>query len=111
MFARTSPFKPGYFRQSATVQFPIATNYTLSIVEAARTAMARIYEPGREFQKAEVPMGGCVLRRPFRGKDEGWEKRKRLMLIMDEVNVRFERGTLDIAASGLRQTWRMQSKW
>ena len=68
VFARTSPFKAGYFRQSATVQFPIATNYTPTIVEAARKAMKRIYEPGREFQKAGVLDGGsCVLRQPFRG--------------------------------------------
>ncbi|WP_299406728.1 DUF4113 domain-containing protein [Acaryochloris sp. IP29b_bin.148] len=33
------------------------------------------------------------------------------MAILDQVNDRFGRGTLEIAASGLRQTWRMQSKW
>lgn len=115
VFARTSPFKPGYFRQSATVQFPIATNYTPTIVESARNAMKRIYEPGREFQKAGVLMVGLGPETTIQGhlweKDEGWEKRKRLMSIMDEVNDRFGRGTLEIAASGLRQTWRMQSKW
>nr|WP_148216047.1 Y-family DNA polymerase [Acaryochloris marina] len=115
VFARTSPFKSGYFRQSATVQFPIATNYTPTIVESARNAMARIYEPGREFQKAGVLMVGLCPETTIQGhlweKDEGWEKRKRLMSIMDEVNDRFGRGTLEIAASGLRQTWRMQSKW
>ncbi|MGR3277522.1 DUF4113 domain-containing protein [Acaryochloris marina NIES-2412] len=42
---------------------------------------------------------------------EGWEKRKRLMSIMDDVNGRLGRGSLEIAVSGLRQTWRMQSKW
>lgn len=115
VFARTSPFKPGYLRQSATVQFPIATNYTPTIVESARNAMKRIYEPGREFQKAGVLMVGLCPETTIQGhlweKDEGWEKRKRLMSIMDEVNDRFGRGTLEIAASGLRQTWRMQSKW
>ncbi|ABW33339.1 DNA polymerase V, putative (plasmid) [Acaryochloris marina MBIC11017] len=115
VFVRTSPFKPGYFRQSATVQFPIATNYTPTIVESARNAMKRIYEPGREFQKAGVLMVGLCPETTIQGhlweKDEGWEKRKRLMSIMDEVNDRFGRGTLEIAASGLRQTWRMQSKW
>lgn len=115
VFARTSPFKPGYFRQSATVQFPIATNYTPAIVEAARNAMERIYEPGREFQKAGVLMVGLCPETIIQGhlweKDEEWEKRKRLMAAMDEVNDRFGRGTLEIAASGLRQTWRMQSKW
>ena len=29
--------------------------------------------------------------------DDGWEKRKRLMSIMDEVNGQFGRGTLEIA--------------
>ncbi|KAI9134268.1 Y-family DNA polymerase [Acaryochloris sp. CCMEE 5410] len=115
VFARTSPFKSGYFRQSATVQFPIATSYTPAIVEAARKAMARIYEPGREFQKAGVLMVGLCSETTIQGhlweKDEGWEKRKRLMLIMDEVNHRFGRGTIGIAASGAKQTWKMQSKW
>ncbi|MGR3279770.1 DUF4113 domain-containing protein [Acaryochloris marina NIES-2412] len=43
--------------------------------------------------------------------DEEWEKRKRLMSIMDEVNDRFGKGTIGIAASGGKQTWKMQSKW
>lgn len=115
VFARTSPFKEGYFRKSLTVQFPIATNYTPTMIEYARRAMAKIYEPGREFQKAGVLMVGLCSETTIQGhlweKDEGWEKRKRLMSIMDEVNERFGRGTLEIAASGLRQTWRMQSKW
>lgn len=115
MFACISPFKPGDFRQSSTVQFLIATNYTLTIVDAARNAMAQIYEPGREFQKAGVLMVGLCLETTIQGHlweiDEGWEKRKRLMAILDEVNDRFGRGTLEIAASGVRQTWRMQSKW
>ncbi|WP_236618978.1 DUF4113 domain-containing protein [Acaryochloris sp. CCMEE 5410] len=33
------------------------------------------------------------------------------MSIMDEVNGRFGRGMLEIAALGLRQTWQMQLKW
>ncbi|WP_396150642.1 Y-family DNA polymerase [Acaryochloris sp. CCMEE 5410] len=115
VFARTSPFKPGYFRQSVTVTFSIATNYTPAIVEAARKAMERIYEPGREFQKAGVLMVGLASETTIQGhlweKDEDWEKRKRLMSIMDKVNERFGRGTLEIAASGVRQIWRMQSKW
>lgn len=115
VFARTSPFKSRYFRQSATVQFPIATSYTPAMVEAARKAMARIYEPGRELQKAGVLMVGLCPETTIQGhlweKDEGWEKRKRLMSIMDEVNDRFGRGTIGIAASGVKQTWKMQSKW
>ncbi len=115
VFARTSPFKEGYFRQSVSVQFPIATNYTPTMVEYARKAMARIYEPGREFQKAGVLMVGLCSETTIQGhlweKDESWVKRKRLMSIMDEVNDRFGQGTLEIAASGVRQTWRMQPKW
>lgn len=115
VFARTSPFKPGYFRQSATVQFPIATSYTPAMVEAARTAMERLYEPDQEFQKAGVLMVGLCPETTIQShlweKDEGWEKRKRLMSIMDEVNDRFGRGTIGLAASGVKQTWKMQSKW
>lgn len=115
VFARTSPFKSGYFRQSATVQFPVATSYTPAMVEAARQAMARIYEPDREFQKAGVLMVGLCSETTIQGHlwetDEGWERRKRLMSIMDEVNDRFGRGTIGIAASGGKQTWKMQSKW
>lgn len=115
IFARTSPFKSEYFRQSTTVQFPIATHYTPTIVESARKAMASIYEPGREFQKAGVLMVGLCPETTIQGhlweKDEGWEKRQRLMSIMDEVNGRCGPGTIEIAASGGRQIWRMQSKW
>lgn len=115
VFARTSPFKSEYFRQSVTVTFSIATNYTPTIIESAHNAMEQIYEPGREFQKAGVLMVGLCPENTIQGhlwdNDEDWEKQKRLMSIMDEVNSRFGRGTIEIAASGIRQTWRMQSKW
>lgn len=41
-------------------------------------------------------------------KDESWEKRKRLISIIDEVNVWSGQGMLGMETSGQRQTWRMQ---
>lgn len=115
VYARTSPFESGYYRQSVTVSFPIATQDTLVVITAARQAMESIYRPGLRFQKAGVLMLGLRPEDQVQGHlwvdDRDWPRRQRLMAVMDSINQRFGRDAIKVAATGMRQTWRMASQW
>ena len=115
VYARTSPYASGYYRQSVTVQFEVATQDTFTIVGAARRAAAAIFQPGLKFKKAGVLMVG--LSPEGQVQEHLWaetgdrEQQQRLMAVMDQINAQFGRGAIRIAATGLGQRWKMQSQW
>ena len=115
VYARTNPFKPRYYTQSVTIQFPVATQDTIEIVAAARRAVEEIYQPGLKFKKAGVLMLGLGPEHQVQGhlwvKPADSPQRNRLLEVMDQINQRFGQGAIRIAACGLGPTWRMQSKW
>ena len=60
VFIRTSPFqsKFGYYSNSKTIDFPIATNNSIEIVKAALTSLETIFKNGYRYQKAGVMLTG-----------------------------------------------------
>jgi DNA polymerase V len=111
VFARSSPFKDDLHSVSLSVELSVATNDTNELLEYALPLVDRIYTPGVEFKKAGIIMLGLqpedsVQTSLFDTKDR--TKSKQLMDVMDRMNQRFGQGTLSLAASGVRQPWRMQ---
>ncbi|MBP1806976.1 DUF4113 domain-containing protein [Rubellimicrobium aerolatum] len=93
---------------SRTVTLPEATNDTLALLHAARTAVAAIWRPGHRYSKAGVMTMGLIraedAARPlFDGLDR--ERSAHLMTALDAVNARWGRGTLVPAAAGLKRPW------
>ena len=60
IFIRTSPFqgKFGYYSNSKTIDFPIATNNSIEIVKTALSALESIFKNGYRYQKAGVMLTG-----------------------------------------------------
>jgi DNA polymerase V len=111
VFARSSPFKDDLHSVSLSVELSVATNDTNELLEYALPLVDKIYAPGVEFKKAGIIMLGLqpedsVQTSLFDTKDR--TKSKQLMEVMDKINHRFGQGTLSLAASGIRQPWRMQ---
>lgn len=114
VFARTSPFKANYYRQSVTINFPVATNDTLKIVREARNAIKQVFRPGLQFKKAGVSMVGLgpenVVQEHLWASDPNWQRRHRLMDAIDSINQRWGRGAITVAATGLRQSWKVKAE-
>ena len=109
IFIRTSPFQNryGYYSNSKTIDFPIATNNSIEIVKAAISGLETIFQNGYRYQKAGVQLSG--LSDSSDGKNlfssERDEKINSLMKSIDNTNYRYGRSTLSLASAGVHKKW------
>ncbi len=112
VFIRTSLFqsKFGYYSNSKTIDFPIATNNSIEIVKAALTGLETIFKNSYQYQKAGVMLTG--LSNSNDGKNlfssEKDEKINSLMRSIDNTNNRYGRATLSLASAGVHKKWNMR---
>jgi len=109
VFIRTSPFQSrfGYYSNSKTIDFPIATNDSIEIVKTALTILESIFKNGYRYQKAGVLLSG--LSESTNNKNlfstEKDEKINNLMKSIDNTNYRYGRSTLSLASAGVQKRW------
>ena len=112
VFVRTSPFQRnfGYYSNSKTIDFPIATNNSIETVKTAITILESIYRNGYRYQKAGVMFSGLSDENSKENlfASEKDEKINKLMRSIDKTNFRFGRRTLSIASAGIRKKWFMK---
>lgn len=110
VFIHTSPYRKGpQYARSVTVPLLRPTNDTVHIVKAALDGLRRSYRPGYQFIKAGVMLldlhsarirqAELDLEPPAVLESSG----ERLMGVMDELNQRYGRGTVKLAAGGIEQ--------
>ena len=115
VFVRTSPFQKdyGYYSNTKTVDFPIATNNSIEIVKTAVSILKNIFKIGYRYQKAGVMLIG--LRNEDGRKNlfssEKDEKIKKLMQSIDNTNYRYGRSTLSLASAGVHKKWNMRRQY
>ncbi len=115
VFVRTSPFQRdyGYYSNSKTIDFPIATNNSLETVKTAIAILESIFRNGCRYQKAGVMLTG--LRDDDGRKNlfssEKDEKIKTLMQSIDNTNYRYGRSTLSLASAGVHKKWNMRRQY
>jgi len=109
VFIRTSPFQSrfGYYSNSKTIDFPIATNNSIEIVKAAISSLETIFKNGYRYQKAGVMLSR--LSDSVDGKNlfssEKDEKINSLMKSIDNTNYRYGRSTISLASAGVHKRW------
>ena len=115
VFVRTSPFQRdyGYYSNSKTIDFPIATNNSIETVKTAVSILESIFKNGYRYQKAGVMLTG--LRNDDGRKNlfssEKDEKIKSLMRSIDNTNYRYGRSTLSLASAGVHKKWNMRRQY
>ena len=90
------------------VHLPEASADTLELLKAAQRGARAIYRDGFRYSKAGIVMDDLIpantAPRPlFDARDR--EHSDRLMTAMDAVNAKFGRGTITLAAAGIRRDW------
>ena len=110
VFIHTSPFRKGpQYARSITVPLLRPTCDTASIVKAALAGLRTIYRPGYQLIKAGVMLLDLHSARIQQGELELEplgaleSSRERLMGVMDELNQRYGRGTVKLAAGGVEE--------
>ena len=115
IFIRTSPFQSrfGYYSNSKTIDFPIATDNSIEIVKAAIEGLESIFKNGYRYQKAGIILTG--LSNSNEGENlfssEKDKKIGNLMRSIDKTNYRYGRSTLSLASAGIQKKWNMRREY
>ena len=120
VFLQTNSFnadEPQY-HPVATVKLVTPSDDSLRLTGAALSGLRRIYRPGFRYVKAGVMFNEIqpAAVRQMQLFEDGEEPacareagaRSRLMAVMDSVNRRAGRGTLQLASAGTRNAWAMK---
>jgi DNA polymerase V len=99
---------------SITVKVPFATNSTQELTGICVQALRAIYQPGYNYLKTGVRATGIipageVQYNLFNNYDNS--KQQALSGLMDDINARYGRGALRVAAEGYDKTWKMKQKF
>ncbi len=115
IFIRTSPFqsKFGYYANSKTIDFPIATNNSIEIVKAAISALENIFKNGYRYQKAGVLLTSLSNDDDKKNlfSSEKDEKINSLMKSIDNTNYRYGRSAISLASAGVQKRWNMKREY
>ncbi len=115
VFVRTSPFQRnfGYYSNSKTVDFPIATNNSIEAVKVAMSILDSIFKNGYRYQKAGVMLTGLSNAEEKKNlfSSEKDEKINSLMRSIDNTNYRYGRSTLSLASAGVQKRWNMRRQY
>ena len=99
---------------SITVKVPFATNSTQELTRVCVQALRAIYQPGYNYLKTGVRAtciipAGEVQYNLFNGYDNS--RQQKLSSLMDDINSRYGRGALRVAAEGYDKTWKMKQEF
>ncbi|WFE69766.1 Y-family DNA polymerase [Thiomicrospira sp. R3] len=119
VFLRTNPFKSNapFYQNQHTYGLVYPTDHTGLVLTMAKRALKRIWQPGLAYHKAGVclsdisPKGAMQL--DVFAPDPKYSanpKSDALMTVMDQINQRMGRGSVQLAAEGLadKQAWQMR---
>lgn len=111
VFFHTSAHESPVVHRQLTVTMPEATNDSLALIGAARTAVQALWRQGPRYSKAGLITNDLV---PLKGTQavlfDGYDRARsaELMAAIDNVNRRFGRGTVFPAAMGIERPWQTQ---
>ncbi|MBS0620004.1 MAG: Y-family DNA polymerase [Verrucomicrobia bacterium] len=113
VFVMTSPYIEKSYINSATLTLIEPTTFTPELISKAKEALTQIYRPGYLYKKVGITLGGFVPKGPVQM--DLFAKRPsphqtRAMQVLDDINNRYGRSTLRLAAEGLCQSWRAKGK-
>lgn len=117
LFVHTNGFRSdrAQYSGSYTVKLPASSDDTLVFAAAVEFALKKIYRDGFKYQKAGVMLAELSPKanrqHAFFVDNNKLERRSTLNEAMDRINVRFGRGTLRLAGSGIERPWQMRRQY
>ncbi len=102
--------------QSIAVNFINPTDDLRIITRFAKKCLQHIYKEGYHYKKAGVCLEGLIPNDPIQmdlfhqPSDEALEKKEQLMSVFDNINQKYGRSTIRLAAEGYSKPWAMRSQ-
>ena len=109
IFIRTSPFQinKNYYADSKTIDLPIRTNDSITLVKKSLIALKSIYKKGYLYQKTGIVFSNLkdidVYNKNLFSTINNEEKRTKLMKAIDYTNFKYGRNALSIAQVGFKK--------
>jgi DNA polymerase V len=99
---------------SITVKVPFASSSTHELTKICVQALRAIWQPGYKYLKTGVRATGIIPAGEaqynlFSSYDNS--RQQKLSGLMDDINARYGRGALRIAAEGYQKTWKMKQEF
>lgn len=101
------------YSKSITVNFPVPTNNAHEIQKFAARALKSIFKSEYDYKKAGVIVTGIIpdtQQQTGLFDTEDREKLEKLSNLMDKVNAKFGRNTLNLAIQGTSKIWQPNAK-
>ena len=115
VFVRSSPFNgTRFYANAATVNLPLASQDTAVLLAAALPLAEHLFRPHKPLQKAGVVLQQLQADHQLQHHllapqlPEEQQRRQALMAVVDRLNRRYGRGTVQWAACGLERPWLMR---
>lgn len=104
-----------FYNNSQSLYFDLATDDTMQVITAAKDCLKQLYRPGLRYKKVGVTLLGLVdnhyQQTSLLSCHVKAEKSSALMQTIDSINGRMGKGTISIAAEGIKRSWQMKSSW
>lgn len=115
VFIRTNPFNKNdlQYSQSISLKFPKETDNTLWIVKTACQGLKAIFKKGYKYKKAGTLLLDIVPNHIIQSDlfiDEMTINNKKLMTVLDAVNGKYGKQTLQFAVCGYKKAWAMSQE-
>ena len=115
VFIQTNRFKDvEQYTGQVVVPLPHPTSDTLLLGRAVAAGLLKIYRPGYRYKKSGVMLMELTAQaghqRSFYENRTAIERRDRLNETMDRINAKFGRGSMQLAAGGVGQAWKMNQR-
>lgn len=97
------------YQNSTYVPLPTPTSYTPMVVSKAKAAINAMFREGYRYQKVGIILSdlcAATSRQIDLFGDSNLEKEEKLVSIVDSINQRFGKESLQFASNGLHKDWR-----
>jgi DNA polymerase V len=113
VFAMTNRYHdPHTFFKSTSIQMPLPTAYTPTLIAQAQACLKKIIVPGLQYKKVGVILSDIIpavsLQLSTYVQEPDIERQHRLMRVVDGVNAKMGKNKLFFAAAGAQQAWKMK---
>lgn len=103
-FAKDEP----HYSNSATVEMAFPSEATQELQARAFTILERLYRGGKKYKKVGVMLSRLVPASPITARmydEAAWQRARRVIRAVDEINRKVGRDTVRFAVSGIRRAW------
>ncbi len=90
------------------VAFPEATDHTPFLIQQAKSCLRRLFRDKKEYRKVAIMLADLVPKDQVQGDLFSAQGQQKSMAILDEINRKAGKQTLQFASQGINRSWEMR---